>query len=170
MRVVVLLEPVDIRQQDRERAPQAARPLHLAGERAHEMPAVVQPGQGIGEREFLQLPVRLFFSQTRHQGTERPRQVPDLAAAARGQLDRQVTGRYARRRFGEPLERAGDEQTDHVREESNAQDQRREQEHRPEPQHPSLTRGFGTRRFGHGRPVQLGNSPQYRHDLTSLRS
>src|SRR5436190_1937765 len=49
VRVVVLLELIDVRQQHRECAAQAARALHFARQRPHEVAAVIQPGEGIGE-------------------------------------------------------------------------------------------------------------------------
>ena len=153
MRVVVLFETVDIRQQDRERAPQPPRPLHLAGKRPHEVAAIVEAGQGIGERQLLQLPLTLFLSQARHEGIERPRQVPDLPAAAGGELDRQVPGGHAPRGFTEALERSRDERPRDERQQPHAEQQRDQEEHRPEPQHSGLAHRFGTRRFGDGCPA-----------------
>src|SRR5438874_8712054 len=78
VRVVVLLEMVDVRQQHRERAPQPPRPLHLGRERAHQMPTVVEPGEGIRNGEPLELRLALPLAQARHQRVEHPRQVAHL--------------------------------------------------------------------------------------------
>ena len=131
------------------------------------MAAIVEPGQGIGERELLQLTVTLLFPQARDHGIERPGQVPDLAAAAGGKLDSKVSSRHARRGFGETLERPCDEHADDERQQPHRREQRRHQQHRPKPQHPRLAHRFGTRGFGNRRPAQLGNPPQHRDDLTS---
>src|SRR6266480_4173571 len=170
VRVVVLLELIDVRQQHRECAAQAARALHFARQRPHEVAAVIQPGEGIGERQLLQLPVTFFLAEPRDERVERPRQVPDLAASGGGQLDGKVAGRDAGRGGGQQFQRAGDEQAHRDRHESHAQDQPEKQQHRADPQRAGLAGGRGTGSFRNGRPVLLRNPAQHRHHLTALET
>src|SRR2546428_2068666 len=112
VRVVVLLEVIDVGQQHGEGAPQAARPLDLVGERPHEMPPVIQPGEPVGDGEPLQLALALPLPHAGCQVLEHLRQLADLAATAHRELDRRVAGGHLSRHPREASERAYDEQSD----------------------------------------------------------
>ena len=88
VRVVVLLEMIDVRQQYREGTPEPARPLHLARERAHQVSTVVEPRERVRDRESLQLRVAFALAQARNQRVEHPREVAHLTHAGRRELDR----------------------------------------------------------------------------------
>src|SRR6267154_843971 len=77
--VVVLLEVVDVRQQDREGAPQPPRPLHLVGERPHQVAPVVQAGERIRDGEPLELALALPLPHAGHQVLEHLGQLADPA-------------------------------------------------------------------------------------------
>src|SRR3989454_11482798 len=108
MRVVVLLEVIDVGQQHGEGPPQAARPLDLVGERPHEMPSVIQPGEPVGDGEALQLALALALPHAGHQVLEHLRQLAHLAPTARRELDRVVPGGHLGRHAGETSERPRD--------------------------------------------------------------
>ena len=166
MRVVVLLELVDIREQDGERTPLAPGALDLARERAHEMAAIVESRQGVGQGELLQLTLAFFLSQPRDHGIERTRQVPDFAAARR-ELGGEIAGRHTSGRFREKLERPGEQDRHHEREQADAQEQRDQEEEGLGAECAPLARPLAARRFGNRSPTQLGNASQHRHDFPS---
>ena len=53
--IVELLEPIQVEHHDRQRPPAAGRALELAGEPTLELPAVREPGQGVGAGRGAQL-------------------------------------------------------------------------------------------------------------------
>ena len=143
--VVVLLEVIDVRQQHRDRAPQAARPLRLGGQRTHQIAAIVQAGERVGHGEPLQLRLALPFPQPHHQRVEDVGQVPDLPAAAHREIDREVPGGDLRRRRGEALERAHDDQSQDVDQQRDACEQRHDRHHGVVPQPAELAGCFRPR-------------------------
>src|SRR2546430_13501876 len=91
--VVVLLEMVDVRQEHGERAAEAPRPLYLVRESSHEMPAVVETRERVGDRQALPLPPPLPLPQARHQGLEHLPPPDHVATSQHGDVDPQVAGR-----------------------------------------------------------------------------
>ena len=55
VRVVDVLEPVQVQRQYRQRVVEPAGPLHLAAQRLLEVPVVGQSGQRIGQRQAFRL-------------------------------------------------------------------------------------------------------------------
>ena len=109
--VVVLLEVIDVCQQHREGSPEPTRPLYLGRERARQVPAVVQPGEGVRDGEPLQLRLALPLAQAPDQRVEHPRQVAHLTDPTHRELDQEIPGGDLRRGRGEAPERTGDEQS-----------------------------------------------------------
>ena len=141
MRVVVLLEVVHVRQQHGKRAPQAPRPLHLVGERAHQVPPVVQPGEPVGDGEALQLSLGFPLPHAHDHVVEHPHQFADFTAGAGRQLDRQIARGHLARGAREAPERAYHEQTHTARHQADTDEQGGEDQARAVP-------GLATRAHG----------------------
>jgi len=75
--------------------------LHLGRERAHQVPAVVEPGEGIRDGEPLELRLALPLAQARNQRVEHPRQIPQLTNSAHREFDQEIAGGDLRRGCGE---------------------------------------------------------------------
>ena len=110
--VVVLLEMVDVRQEHGERAAEAPRPLYLVRESSHEMPAVVETGERVGDGQALQLPLPLALPQASHQVLEHLRQRDHVAASEHRDVDRQVAGSDLGGRASEACDGTHDEQSE----------------------------------------------------------
>jgi len=170
VRVVVLFEFVDVREKHREGATQPPRALHFARERAHQMPAIVQTGEGVGEGEPLQLALPLALSQSCHQRVERSRQVSKLAAPAGRKLHGEIAGSRACGGLRQSHQRPGDERGDQDGQERDDHQQYKHDQGGAQPSPIASCRGRVARRLRHGGPPQLRNPPQHGDDLITLRS
>ena len=96
VRIVVLLEEIEIGHQHRERVAQPARAAHFIVEHFHHAQPVVQTGQWIRDREALELGAAL--AELRHHVVEDFGQIADFSARRHRQADIEIA-------FGHPAGR-----------------------------------------------------------------
>ena len=154
VRVVVFLEVVDVGDEQRAGVVEAAGAAHFVGECLHQVSAVVQPREVIGDGEPLELAPAL--AQPSDHVIEDLGDIAELAAAHHGQVYVEIAARHLRGRRRQPVERPRDQESQEVGEQAHRHEQRPDDErgHIAEPRH--LAVGLGRRHFRHDRPVEPG--------------
>ena len=135
----------------------------LVGERLHQVAAVVEPRQVVGEGPVLELATPV--PQPRHHVVEHFGQRADLAATHHREIDGEVAGRHLGRAGRQPIERAHDQHAQQVREQADAEQQGGDDQHGQISQPDDLAVGRLRRDLGHDSPPQSRHALQRPHDL-----
>ena len=137
-------------------------PAHLVLQAFHHPQAVVQAGQGIGDREALELGAAL--AQPRDHVVEDLSQIADLPARRHGQAHLEIALRDFARGLREPVDRTHDQQAQQIRERTQDGQQQRHDPQRDVAQPGDLSERLRRRDLGHHHPVEGRHDAHAAHD------